>query len=64
MYLDKTEERIKTLADQSDFWKELILSEEITYNGKHLKNIPYLSSIIQAKVEQLVNETVGVFFAH
>tara|TARA_B100000686_G_scaffold101232_1_gene108432 strand:+ start:363 stop:1982 length:1620 start_codon:yes stop_codon:yes gene_type:complete len=57
MYLDKTIDRVKTLSDQSAFWQELISLEEITFNGNQLKNLPYIMTIIEKRVEQLLTKT-------
>tara|TARA_B100000029_G_scaffold306778_1_gene299612 strand:+ start:14212 stop:15831 length:1620 start_codon:yes stop_codon:yes gene_type:complete len=57
MYKDKTLDRIETLSKQSSFWNELLSSKEIVVNGKSLKNLPYLTSTIEKKVERLIRRT-------
>ena len=57
MYLDKTFERIQILSDQSVYWKQLISSKEIKFNGKPFKNLPYLTTIMEKEVERLIQKT-------
>tara|TARA_B100000029_G_scaffold489151_1_gene546599 strand:- start:1285 stop:2904 length:1620 start_codon:yes stop_codon:yes gene_type:complete len=57
MYLEKTIERIQILSNQSEFWRKLIDSREITFNGKRLKNLPHITKVMEKEVDRLIEKT-------
>jgi dTDP-glucose pyrophosphorylase len=59
MYAQKTWERIEMLANQGEYWREILEEPHISYNGTSLLGINHLRNLVDAWSEKLAHNTKG-----
>lgn len=57
VYVEKTLKRIEQLAEQNEFWGDLLSQDKITYNSKILLNINFLTEYIYQQAHILSRST-------
>lgn len=63
MYIDKTWQRLSTLQEQDPYWADILVRENITFNGRTLRGVYSLQEEINSYA-QLLAETAPISVIH